>query len=85
MAYSALSEPPIDKLVSQYFQQVDPRDLYLPHENAIVQPAVQRAVYERMFNETALWPLPPVGYRARVLKIILTRIEESISNPEEDV
>ena len=73
----------IDKLSAQYFQQVDPRDLQLPTKDAIVRPSVQRAIYETMFNGT--WPIPPVAYRTRVLKMIVTRIEECISNPEEDV
>ena len=75
----------IDKLTAQYFQLVDPRDLKLPGRDVIVQPAMQRAIYEKMFNESILWPIPPVGYRTRVLKMIVTQIEECISNPEEDV
>ena len=75
----------MDRLVAQYFQQVDTRDLDLPHGHAIVRPDVQTAIYERMFNETLVWPVPPVGYRSRVLKMILAQIEEFISDPEEDV
>jgi hypothetical protein len=37
-----------------------------------------------MFAET-VFPLPPANYRARVLKLILARIEASIRDPEEDV
>lgn len=82
---ATVDESLIGKLAAQYFQLVDPRDLDVPCGNVIVQPGVQRAIYEHMFNESTLWPIPPVSYRARVLKMILTRIEESISNPEEDV
>ncbi|KAJ9314946.1 hypothetical protein DTO271D3_4685 [Paecilomyces variotii] len=74
----------IAKLVAQYFQMVEPRDLCVPSAEAIVRPAAQTAIYEQMFNETTVWPLPPVSYRTRVLKMIISRIEESISNPEED-
>ncbi|KAL1878365.1 hypothetical protein Plec18167_004437 [Paecilomyces lecythidis] len=74
----------VAKLVAQYFQLVEPRELCVPSAEAIVRPAVQAAIYEQMFNEATVWPLPPAGYRTRVLKMIISRIEESISNPEED-
>jgi len=40
-----------------------------------------------MFNEDnpQAWPLPPVGYRMNVLKMIIRRLEEAIRDPEEDV
>jgi hypothetical protein len=75
----------IDKLVAQYFQQVEPHLLEFPDGRTMIKSATQAAFYERMFNEAALWPIPPVNYRARVLKNILSILEESISDPEEDV
>lgn len=84
-ALSGDDEACLRKLVAQYFQLVEPRDLCVPSADAIVNPAVQAAIYERMFNQDTLWPIPPASYRTRVLKMILSRIEESISNPEEDV
>lgn len=74
----------IRTLVVQYFQLVDPPNLALPPGNVLVQPAVQQALYEQMFDET-LTPLPPATYRTRVLKLIIARIEEAITNPEEHV
>ncbi|RLM01640.1 hypothetical protein CFD26_107728 [Aspergillus turcosus] len=74
----------IDKLVAQYFQQVEPHLLEFPDGRTMINSATQSALYERMFNEAVLWPIPPVNYRARVLKIILSILEESISDPEED-
>ncbi|OJJ34363.1 hypothetical protein ASPWEDRAFT_42353 [Aspergillus wentii DTO 134E9] len=74
----------INTLVAQYFQLVDPHHLNLPDGPTIVKPAIQTALYERMFNEDTVWPIPPVNYRSRVLKMIISRIEESISDPEED-
>lgn len=74
----------IRTLAVQYFQLVDPPNLALPPGNVLVQPAVQQALYEHMFDET-LTPLPPTTYRTRVLKQIIARIEESITDPEEDV
>ncbi|KAJ5698202.1 hypothetical protein N7462_000207 [Penicillium macrosclerotiorum] len=73
----------IRTLVAQYFELVDPAQLAIPHGNVLVRNATQAALYERMFHES-LTPLPPASYRARVLKLILARIEESISDPDED-
>ncbi|GFF48460.1 hypothetical protein IFM46972_08550 [Aspergillus udagawae] len=75
---------PIDKLVAQYFQQVEPHLLEFPDGRTMIKSATQSALYERMFNEAVLWPIPPLNYRARVLKVILSILEESISDPEED-
>lgn len=74
----------IRKLAAQYFQLVEAADLALPPGHVLVRPEVQVALYECMFDES-LTPLPPANYRARILKLILARIEESIKDPEEDV
>jgi hypothetical protein len=75
----------LDTLTAQYFQQLDPIHLTLPDASTIVHPDLQTAIYEHMFNEATVWPLPPVGYRARALKLIISQIEEGIADPEEDV
>ena len=75
----------INRLVAQYLQQLETPSLSLPDGPTLINPAVQRAIYTRMFDESATWPLPPIHYRARVLKMILSRIEESVVDPEEDV
>ncbi|OJJ48099.1 hypothetical protein ASPZODRAFT_157906 [Penicilliopsis zonata CBS 506.65] len=74
----------LDKLVAQYFQLVEPRELELPCSSRLVTPAVQRAIFERMFDDARVSPVPPAGYRSRVLKMIISQIEEAICNPEED-
>lgn len=83
----SLNMPPphVDNLVRQFHQQVDPHLLPLPQGRDLVHPAVQSAIYEHMFNEASVWPIPPVHYQTRVLKMILSRVEEAISDPEEDV
>ncbi|KAJ5128386.1 hypothetical protein N7526_006552 [Penicillium atrosanguineum] len=73
----------IRTLAVQYFQLVNPSNLALPPGNVLVQPNVQQALYEHMFDET-LTPLPPAPYRTSVLKQIITRIEGAITDPEED-
>ncbi|KAJ5951735.1 uncharacterized protein N7479_010148 [Penicillium vulpinum] len=74
----------IHKLAAQYFQLVELLHLDLPQGSVLIQSTVQAALYERMFNENTVFPIPPDSYRSRVLKEILSRIEESITNPEED-
>ncbi|KAL2830084.1 putative methyltransferase-domain-containing protein [Aspergillus pseudoustus] len=71
-------------LAAQYFEQVDPPNLSLPDGPTLISPAIQNAIFSSMFNEDTASPLPPVSYQTRVLKIIIARIEESISDPEED-
>jgi len=72
-------------LVAQYFQLVDPRRLSLPPKDALVRADIQEAIFKQMFNEISIWPIPPIPYRIRVLKMLLLAIEDSISNPDEDV
>ncbi|KAL4945945.1 hypothetical protein BDV06DRAFT_218838 [Aspergillus oleicola] len=71
-------------LTAQYFQQVELASLCLPDGPALVSPNIQTAIYENMFNADTAWPLPPIPYQTRVLKSIITRIEKSVSDPEED-
>ena len=74
----------IRTLTAQYFQLVDPPNLSLPPNDVLKRPETQTALYERMFDES-LTPLPPTSYRARVLKLILARLEDSLIDSEEDV
>lgn len=72
-------------LSAQYFEMIPPDTLSLPPKESIIRPEIQAAIYNGLFNEAVNWPLPPMRYRTRVLKAILAKIEESISNPDEDV
>lgn len=74
----------IHKLVAQYFQLVELPNLDLPPGSVLVRQDVQSALYQHMFDES-IFPIPPDSYRSRVLKEIITRIEESIADPEQDV
>lgn len=82
---SAEDASQVKLLSAQYFELVAPDTLALPSKESIIKPDVQAAIYEKLFNEAVNWPIPPVRYQTRVLKAILARIEESISNPDEDV
>lgn len=77
----------LEKLISQYFQLVDPRELFynLPSPNTLKNVNVQTILYQEMFDENTIFPIPPASYRIRVLKEILSRIEKVLSDPEQDV
>ncbi|OAL67614.1 hypothetical protein A7C99_0740 [Trichophyton rubrum] len=71
-------------LAAQYFQAVEVRSLRFPPGNVLLQLPVQQWINQNMFCEDTVWPLPPLNYRTRVLKMILSTIEESFTDPEED-
>lgn len=79
----------ITLLTAQYYQQVPPTQLesLLPDGRILLRPDLQATLYGRLFNEEnpETWPLPPVSYRARVLKMVLGRLEGAILDPEVDV
>ncbi|KAK2795964.1 hypothetical protein FQN50_009669 [Emmonsiellopsis sp. PD_5] len=81
---SSCLEGQVELLVAQYLQLLEPQHLAIPPGNVLIKPEVQQLVYQNMFNEALVWPLPPQSYRMRVLKTLLARMEESISNPDED-
>ncbi|PGG98185.1 hypothetical protein AJ79_08955 [Helicocarpus griseus UAMH5409] len=77
-------ETHIDLLVAQYLQMVELQHLSIPPNNVLIKPEVQELIYQNMFDEERIWPIPPPGYRIRVLKTLISRLEQSISDPEED-
>lgn len=72
-------------LAAQYFQAVEVQSLRFPPGNVLLKLPVQQWINRNMFCEDTVWPLPPLNYRTRVLKMILSTIEESFTDPEEDV
>ncbi|KKZ67719.1 hypothetical protein EMCG_06586 [[Emmonsia] crescens] len=85
-----MTQPPIDHegqvdlLVAQYLQLLEPQHLSIPPNNVLIKTEVQQLICQRMFDEARVWPIPPLGYRIRILKILISKLEESISNFEED-
>ncbi|KAE8144713.1 hypothetical protein BDV25DRAFT_166197 [Aspergillus avenaceus] len=74
----------LHQLTAQYLQQLDPTHLTFPPPSTLIHPDAQSAIYNRMFNQSTAWPLPPVSYRIRVLKALIPQIEEGITDPDED-
>lgn len=82
---SSEEEASLRKLAAQYFQAVELPQLSIPASSILIKHAAQQWIYQNMFNEAILWPIPPLGYRSRLLKLLLAKIEESILDPEVDV
>ncbi|KAF3492194.1 uncharacterized protein GIQ15_01711 [Arthroderma uncinatum] len=74
----------LSTLAAQYFQGVDVQSLRFLPGPILLKPQVQRWIDRNMFCEDTVWPLPPLNYRGRVLKLLLSKLEESFSDPEED-
>lgn len=83
--FSEQDESQIGLLVAQYLQAVEPHNLLIPPGDVLLKPETQQRIYREMFCESIVWPIPPEKYRARILKLLLLRIESSIVDPEEDV
>lgn len=85
MSLRSEDERALRLLAAQYFQLVEPQFLSIPPGHTLVSSSVQESLYRDMFKESTAWPLPPARYRMRVLKTLLSEIEDSILDPEEDV
>lgn len=77
----------VSRLVAQYFELVDLRNLTIPPSSVLKNPVTQNRLYDEMFNEDALAPvIPPAAYRLRLLKKVISVIENDQRwDPEEDV
>lgn len=69
----------------QYFQLFEPDFLTWPPKQLLKDPHIQEWLYNRLFNADENVYLPPSRYQWRVLKPLVTRIEQAIEDPDEDV
>ena len=76
---------PVTLLSRQYYQLIDPEKLILPAPHLLRLPEVQSQIYEHMFENGNVKWVPPERYTSRVLKKLLTAMEQAIEDPEEDV
>ncbi len=76
---------PVELLRREYFQCLDPESLTLPEADLLRLPETQNRIYHQMFDESSSRFAPPVRYRFRVLKKIISALERAIQDPEEDV
>ncbi len=75
----------IELLRKQYLQLLEPELLAIPGPEMLRRPEVQHLLYENMFHPEHLKFAPDSRYQLRVLKKLISRIESSIADPDEDV
>jgi hypothetical protein len=72
-------------LQRQYFQLVEPHQLRWPEGAALKQPDVQAWMFREMFDADHVKSPPPDRYQLRVFKLLVSKLEAAIVDPEEDV
>ncbi|KAK8158173.1 putative methyltransferase-domain-containing protein [Phyllosticta citribraziliensis] len=85
MSLHADEEQELQIFCRQYLQLVDADSLAWPASQVLKKAHVQQWLFQHMFDQDWTQYLPPERYQARVLKKLMTRIEEAIEDPEEDV
>lgn len=69
----------------QYLQLVEPDFLAWPPKPLLKDAGAQTWLYRKLFDPSANDRQPPSWYQLRVLKPLLSKIEQAIEDPEEDV
>ena len=69
----------------QYLQLVEPDFLAWPPKQLLRDAGAQTWLYRKLFDSERHDRLPPARYQVRVLKPLLSKIEQAIEDPEEDV
>lgn len=69
----------------QYLQLFEPDFLAWPPKPLLKDASVQSWLYSNLFDTEKHTMLPPERYQLRVLKPLLSKIEQAIEDPEEDV
>lgn len=69
----------------QYFQVVEPSQLRWPTDHILKTAEVQSWIASKFFDTDNITHMPPDRYRLRVLKFLVSNLERSIEDPEEDV
>jgi hypothetical protein len=85
MALTAEENTQLTRFRAQYLQLLDPRTLSWPPHATLKKADVQTWLFKNLFDKQNLQYLPNDRYQARVLKIVLIRLEESIEDPDQDV
>ncbi|KAI4722021.1 hypothetical protein E4T48_01678 [Aureobasidium sp. EXF-10727] len=69
----------------QYLQLLDAQNLSWPSAETLRSSQAQEWIYENLFQtDNVAHFLPPERYRLRILKLLMSKIENSIVDPEED-
>ncbi|KAK8161690.1 putative methyltransferase-domain-containing protein [Phyllosticta citrichinensis] len=84
MSLHADEEQELQIFCRQYLQLVDADSLAWPASQVLKKAHVQQWLFQHTFDQHSTQYLPPERYQVRVLKKLMTRIEEAIEDPEED-
>jgi hypothetical protein len=76
---------PIVLLRRQFLQLLDPEILAIPPRDVLRVPVVQHELFNTMFRQGFLEFPPTDRYQLRVLKKLVSELEQAIVDPEEDV
>ncbi|KAI4123436.1 MAG: hypothetical protein LQ338_005265 [Usnochroma carphineum] len=68
----------------KYLQMEDPLEINYPAKEVIKPPAAQAWLVENLFNKRNLKYLPTARYTYRVMKKLLSILEDAMEDPEED-
>ena len=69
----------------QYLQSLDPYHLTFPTIETLRLPEVQEQLFHTLFQDGSLLFPPPARFTARVLKLLIEKLEKAIVDPDEDV
>jgi hypothetical protein len=69
----------------QYFQLVEPTKLRWPNDKVLKTSEVQSWMFNSLFDMDGISYPPPERYQLRVLKLLISKLERSINDPEKDV
>lgn len=78
-------DPRLRKFRNQYHQQVEVDQLDYPSIKILREPKVQHQIFQYFFDPDKASLHPGLPYRRRTLKSLLSRIEASVVDPDEDV
>jgi hypothetical protein len=81
----AATIPQLHILQRQYFQLVEPHQLTWPEATILKSSDVQFWLFSNMFDLEQIKSPPPDRYQLRVLKLLVSKLERAIEDPEEDV
>lgn len=70
---------------AQYFQTLPLQKLRVPSDAILRKIQSQQWIYQHMFDADHIGHLPQERYRVKVLKQLVTRIEATFADAEEDV
>lgn len=84
-SWISLMDPQLLLFRRQYLQLFDPAFIAWPPKQLLRIGDVQTWIYSHFFDDSKNARLPSPRYQLRVLKTLVSKIEQSVENPEQDV